>query len=83
MLGTKYNNSTVIQKACSLARDYKTTKALQHELNNEPNSNSWRIKLQCPIITTIAKGSHICSHQGIGDHWKKENYKKTNTSKRV
>jgi len=38
-------------------------------------------QLSCnvPIVTTITRDSHICSHQGIGDDCKKKNHTRRKT----
>jgi len=38
-------------------------------------------QLSCsiPVVTTITKGSYICSYKGIGDHCKKENNTRRHT----
>jgi len=52
------------------------SKGLQskHELNSELNVKAGPQRCNIFIITTITRGSHICSYQGIGDHCKKENH---------
>jgi len=49
-----------------------------------PTSTHDKLSSSVPIVTVITRGSHICSHQGIGDHCKKENHTRRQTqAKRV
>jgi len=54
----------------------------KHELNSELNTNAWPLRYNISIIAAITKGSHICSHQRIGDHCKKENHTRRQTQAR-
>jgi len=48
-----------------------------------PTSTHDHLSCSIPIGTAITRDSHICSHQGIGDHCKKQKpHKKTDTSKK-
>jgi len=72
--------STNDQKLAHRARAYNIIKVLQ---NMSPISTHDHLSCNIPIVTTVIKGFHICSHQRIDDHYKKEKpYKKTNTSKK-
>jgi len=64
------------------------SKGLQNNKNSSNVAQQWaqyHTQLSCSIFvaTAITKSFHICSHQGIADHCKKEKpHKKTNTSKK-
>jgi len=47
-----------------------------------PTSTHDQLRCSIPIVTAITRSSHICSHQGIGDHCKKENHTRRQTQAR-
>jgi len=55
---------------------------LQKGLNSEPKPTQRQLNCSISIITTIAKGFHICSHQRFGDHCKRKAKQETNTKKK-
>jgi len=61
---TKYNISIVTQRFAHKQGDYKTKYSFfKLRLNSEPDIHPWSSSYNIPIVTTITRGFHICSHQ--------------------
>jgi len=80
MLETKYKRFNRCPKACSQSKRLQYNKGPS---NMSPTSTHDQLSYNIPIVTTITKGSYICSHQGIDNHCRKENHTRQTQARRV